>query len=221
MRSYFNFQAFENCGYIFSERSCLLFLLNMLSEIAFEEIEGNYWYGAYGEFRVIMMKDNGYINATKMCSSGGKEYFRWRRLQSSAELIQALERNMALENTQVTSASTLEDANHQIWRLASPPCIFVKTDNNTPTDQLKSGTYCHPVLIPHIACWVSVDFALKVSKVVNGYIAQEYKSKVGALELQLDQATELCEAATQDAHHAHLLRDNAILVAHQANQQIH
>src|SRR3981189_1367012 len=167
-----------------------------------------------------MMKDTGYTNATKMCSSGGKEYFRWRRLQSSAELIQALERNMALKNTQVTSASTLEDANHQIWRLASPPCIFVKTDNNTPTDQLKSGTYCHPVLIPHIACWVSVDFALKVSKVVNGYIAQEYKSKVGALELQLDQATELREAATQDAHHAHLLRDNAILVAHQANQQI-
>src|SRR3981189_1065548 len=86
--------------------------------------------------------------------------------------------------------------------LASPSCIFVKTDNNTPTEQLKSGTYCHPDLIPHIACWVSVDFALKVSKVVNGYIAQEYKSKLCAMQLQLEEATELREAATLDAYRA-------------------
>ena len=108
----------------------------MLSELVFEQIEGNFWYAAYGLFRVIMMKDTGYINATKLCSSGGKEYFRWRRLQSSAELIQALERNMALENTQDTSASTLEDANHQIWRLASPTYIFIKKPRATSGPRL-------------------------------------------------------------------------------------
>src|SRR3981189_3946277 len=102
MRSYFNFQAFENCGYIFSVRSCLLFLLKMLSEIAFEQIEGNYWYAAYGPFRVVMMKDTGYINATKMCGAGGKDYCDWLKNKYSKELIQALEtfmeRDMALEN---------------------------------------------------------------------------------------------------------------------------
>ena len=86
-------------------------------------------------------------------------------------------------------------------------------------DRLISGTYCHPDLIPHIACWVSVDFAMKVSKVVNGYITQEYKNKLGAMQSQLEQATELREAATLDAHHAHQLREAATLDAHLAHQQ--
>src|SRR3981189_2167555 len=106
MRSYFNFQAFENCGYIFSEMSCLLFLLlKMLSEIAFEQIDRNFWYAVYGPFRVVMMKDIGYINATKMCSSGGKNYCDWSRLNSSHELINALPIDLVLENTHGTSAS--------------------------------------------------------------------------------------------------------------------
>src|SRR3981189_2598861 len=123
MRSYFNFQAFENCGYIFSEMSCLLFLLlKMLSEIAFEQIDGNFWHAAYGPFRVVMMKDTGYINATKLCSSGGKNYCDWSRLKGSHELINAIENKLALENTYSTSASTLQDGNPQICGLPSPPC---------------------------------------------------------------------------------------------------
>ena len=142
----------------------------MISELVFEQIEGNFWYAAYGPFRVVMMKDTGYINATKMCSSGGKKYSKWSRLNGSNELIQALENKLALENTHDTSDSTLRDGNDQIWALPSPPCKSVQTHNDTDVERIKSGTYCHPLLIPHIACWVSPDFALLVSEVVNGYI---------------------------------------------------
>ena len=86
----------------------------MISELAFEQIEGNFWYAAYGPFRVMMMKDTGYINTTKMCSSGGKKYSKWSRLNSSHELIQAVERDLALENTHGSSALTLRDGNDQI-----------------------------------------------------------------------------------------------------------
>ena len=129
----------------------------MLADIAFEQISGNYWHAAYGPFRVIMMKDSGYINATKLCSSGGKEYNKWARLESSRQLIEALERHQALENTQASFATpnfTLQNANRHIMRLASPPCIFVKTTNNTSIEQLISGTYCHPDLVPSIAGWM-------------------------------------------------------------------
>jgi len=148
MRSYFNFQAFENCGYIFSERSCLLFLLNMLSEIAFEQIEGNYWYAAYGPFRVVMMKDTGYINATKMCSSGGKKYKDWIRNRAGQEVVQALERKMAHENTHgslVNSNITLQVGKAEISALPSPPCKFDQTMNSTDKERIISGTYIHPV----------------------------------------------------------------------------
>ena len=31
------------------------------------------------------------------------------------------------------------------------------------------GTYAHHDLVPHIAVWISLKFAVKVSRVVNSY----------------------------------------------------
>ena len=135
----------------------------MLGEVAFEQIQNNYWYGAYGPFRVVMMKSNGYINATKMCNDGGKRFFNWSDLKGSTELINALEKVKELENTPVNSSNpdfALRDANVQICTLASPPCISIQTANKTPIKCIISSTYYHPLLIPHIACWVSADYAL-------------------------------------------------------------
>src|SRR5271156_4611206 len=61
--------------------------------------------------------------------------------------------------------------------------------NTACMEQLISGTYCHPDLKPHIACWVSSDFAMKTSKIVNGYITHEYKHKLNNTQLQLEQKT--------------------------------
>src|SRR6266699_3296570 len=106
----------------------------MLSELAFEQIDGNYWHAAYGPFRVIMMKDTGYINATKMCGSGGKEYRDWSKNKTSQELIQALEKKFTLENTQGSSEDsnlTLQNGNVRIITLPSPPCKKVNSGNKS------------------------------------------------------------------------------------------
>src|SRR5271156_4252884 len=132
----------------------------MLNDIAFKQITANYWHAAYGPFRVVMMKDSGYINATKLCMSGGKEYKNWSRLQSSQELIQSLEQHEALENTHNTflcSNLTLLDGNAHICSEPSPPCKFIQTMNSKEVERLMSGTYYHPLLIPHIACSISTD----------------------------------------------------------------
>jgi hypothetical protein len=39
----------------------------MMQDIVFEKINEKYGYGYYGEFKVIIMLKNGYINATKLC----------------------------------------------------------------------------------------------------------------------------------------------------------
>ena len=159
-----------------------------------------------------MMKDTGYINATKMCSSGGKEYRDWSKNKSSKELIDALENKLALENTHGSSENsdlTLQNGNVRIITLPSPPCKIVHNLNQTDSERVISGTYCHPLLIPHIACWVSPEFALLVSEVVNGYITQEYKAHLAAAQLALEHATNAYEVmhdlravATEDAYHA-------------------
>src|SRR5271156_4815877 len=184
----------------------------MLNDIAFKQITTNYWHAAYGPFRVVMMKDSGYINATKLCMSGGKEYKNWSRLQSSQELIQSLEQHEALENTHNTflcSNLTLLDGNVHICSEPSPPCKFIQTMNSTEVERLISGTYCHPLLIPHIACWISTDFALKVGKVVNNCLALQYKEQLAAIKKeitykdeQLVQATDLLQAASVTIIHA-------------------
>jgi KilA-N domain/Zinc finger, C2H2 type len=144
---------------------------SILSKLAFEQIKDNYWYATYGPFRVVMDRSNGYINVTKLCSAEGKNYCDWSRLKGNNQLITLLQYRLQLQNSNVT----LPDGDQQICGLPSSTSISVKTGNNTPTDQVISGTYCHPELIPHIAFWISPEFALSISIVINEYIVQEYK----------------------------------------------
>ena len=158
----------------------------MLSEISFAHIRDNFWIGYYGPFQVVIDKSNGFINAAKMCSSGGKDFKDWYRLKGTHNLIHALDQVMALENTHghlTDSNLTLRDSSEQICSEVSPPCKLIQTSNNNPTEQLISGTYCHPDLVPHIACWVSPSFALKVGRIINYFIVEEWRFKLHASEL--------------------------------------
>ena len=48
-----------------------------ISEICYEQIKDDYWYADYLGFKVVMMKSNCYINATKLCNDGAKRFEHW------------------------------------------------------------------------------------------------------------------------------------------------
>lgn len=52
-----------------------------MNELIYEPINSNYGWAKYGDFKVIMEIDRGYINGTKLCHDGGKELFHWTRSQ--------------------------------------------------------------------------------------------------------------------------------------------
>ena len=54
-------------------------LSKMVQALAFEQIQDKYWYGAFGDFKLIIDMDDEYVNATKMCSDAGKRFFKWFR----------------------------------------------------------------------------------------------------------------------------------------------
>lgn len=57
-----------------------------MPSVIFSSINDDYYWGNYGDFKILIMKDNGYINATKMCQlSEGKEFSEWKRNQTSQE----------------------------------------------------------------------------------------------------------------------------------------
>ena len=54
----------------------------------------------------------------------------------------------------------------------------MRTANQTDSEKAISGTYYHPLIIPHIACWISPDYALRVSEIVIDFHVGEYKSRL-------------------------------------------
>ena len=57
----------------------------------------------------------------------------------------------------------------------------------------------HPKLIPHVSCWISPDFALMVSDIINNYFILEYKTKLEAAQRQLNATQQQLDAAQQQA----------------------
>jgi hypothetical protein len=164
------------------EQHQLFFSLKMITNICFEQICGNYWYGQYGSFKVIMMKDCGYINATKLCRDGGKRFHDWKRLQHSIELLDITERFVASENTHGGAPrSPSSTCGPRLTGIPAGRDNTLKTvsgDCFSEVGCIISGTYCHSILIPHVASWVSSEFAIKVSKIVNDYFISDYKIKL-------------------------------------------
>lgn len=127
-----------------------------VARVTFEPINEKYSNARYGEFDVIMDMTTGYINATKLCAQGGKLMKNWLSNDSSKELMKELEEtiNLSLENQ--TKISIL---------VSCSSFGYIK------------GTYVHPDLIPHIACWVSTKFAVKVSKIINEWVQASQENK--------------------------------------------
>jgi len=139
-----------------------------LTEIIYENINSEYGYGMYGEFRVIIRKKDGYINVTKLCELGEKSFFNWKQNKNAKELV-----------------------DHLASSLGIPRDGIITQPEGLP-NHLR-GTYLHPDLVPHVASWVSPKFGIKVSRIINGYIVMEYRihlkeqeRKLGIQQLTID-----------------------------------
>jgi len=147
-----------------------------IRNIIFKDINEDYAWGKYGDFKVIIMKENGYINVTKLCSmvtnKNGKvkEFRKWKETDISKNLIE------------------------EISNVARIPAAEILVTVPTGPKKLTCirGTYAHSDLIPHIAAWASPVFAIKISKIVNEYYTKKViKAKDKLIEKKDDKIDEL------------------------------
>ena len=174
-------------------------LQNPLSNIEFKKIDDKYCYGKYAKFAVIMMRKNGYINATKMCldiskQNGSKKPFKhWRENKSADELINAVSLAVGIPTTE----------------------LFKIVSGGSITEI--SGTFVHPKLILHVAMWASPIFAIKVSDIMTEYFdnkerrkhqreLHEKDDKIDKLMEKVDKQSEEIHKQTEEIHE--LLRKN-------------
>jgi len=177
--------------------------MHSLTNIAFKQIRDNYWLGQYGDFTIVLLKDSGWVNATKLCTDGGKRLHDWKRLEHSKALITELQGQIRHEASNFSYSSTqditLSPCSHTETHIPASVCKRVVTENISPVDQLIYGTYYHPDLIPSIAGWISPMFALRVNRIVNNYLLVEYETKLAEAEQKQHAAEQQLHAAQQEA----------------------
>ncbi len=141
-------------------------MLHNITDIAYQQIKGNYYWAQYGDFKVIMDRSNGYINATKLCQLAStkegkpKQFGMWKQNIWSGELIKAVS-----ESCGIPQDSLLIE--HKV------------------SNELK-GIYAHYSLVPHIASWASPVFAVKVSVIVNYEIIRKHRDEIRAKDTKID-----------------------------------
>lgn len=144
-----------------------------MQSIIYESINDKFGYGEYLGFKVIIMKENGYINATRMCNDiseiikKDKAFRYWKKIESAKELIEEVENNIKAAGGILTSA------------------IISVGSQGIQELQYLQGSYVHPDIIVHIASWASPKIAIKVSKIINGQIISEYEKQIQEKEEEL------------------------------------
>lgn len=143
-----------------------------LSEIVFESLNDSYARGRYGPFAVILRRADNYVNATKLAALGEKRFDHWLANKGSKELIAAVAARLAAPPGNPGDA---------LGRQAAPTATV--TGGATPEVR---GTYVHPLLVPHIASWVSTEFAIKASEILNAAMVREYREALRAKDDKID-----------------------------------
>ena len=125
-----------------------------LSDCIYEHIKDTFYYGVFGDFKLVIDKKTGYFNATKLCVSGGKEYKLWARLERSKNMINYIQKNRGAD---------------------MHPYYEIKGANKDKTERQFTGTYVPKELILDIASWVSIEFYDRCNSIIINYFVNEFK----------------------------------------------
>ena len=72
-----------------------------MPSVTFESVDNDYQWGYYFQFKVLIITQNGYINATKLCKDGGKQFKHWLDNQGSKDLINEFESSAGIPAAEV------------------------------------------------------------------------------------------------------------------------
>ena len=137
-----------------------------INQIIFENINEDYSYGMYGDFKVIIHTKSGYINVTKLCSIEEKRFDNWLQNESNKEYIDYINEN-ELKHSKLKAT-------------------FLKNGGKGELYEKIRGTYAHPLIVPQVAQWISPKFAIMVSKIINEHLVDEYLLQLNEKDGEID-----------------------------------
>ena len=124
-----------------------------------EAINNLYSYAKYNNHKVIIMAENKYLNATKLCLENNKQYKDWMRNDKSQELIDKANDVLKTENSKYEAT------------------ILVNAGRGA-TNNLISGTYVHELIIPHIIEWINKERNEQPERLIVDKLNKTLKGKI-------------------------------------------
>src|SRR5258708_3970345 len=129
-------------------------------KICYEQVYKSYWLAKYGGQEVVMHRDTGYVNVTKLCKAQNKQFGHWNRNKGTKDMSDDLAEKLTHNGSPVTRAQM----------------IFVVEGGSGKNKKNISGTYVHPILLPHVVSWLDSDMAGVVSIIANNFWGLQTKT---------------------------------------------
>lgn len=148
-----------------------------LSKICYEHIQDAFYYGIFGNFKLVIDKDTSCFNATKLCSDNGKIYHNWSCLEKSKNMIEYYQNKYLL----------LKDS--FIYKIDS--------DYYNVEKEKIIGTYVPKELILDIASWISIELYDRCNNIVGHYFIEEFEAMdIKTLQLKVKESEKQMEKLT-------------------------
>ena len=119
-----------------------------------------------GEQIIPEMRDDGYINATKMCKAGGKLWGNYFQNSTTKEFLEALSSRIGTP---------------------IPELVVSKMGGNN------KGTWVHPKVAIHLANWVSPQFYVSVVNLVERYLTGKVTTEESKQEAAIINRHQFCQ----------------------------
>lgn len=147
-----------------------------LSEVCYARIHENIYFGLFGGLKLIIDKNTGYFNATQLCRDGGKKFKNWIRNKEAGALVE------------------------YVQRIRNLPAFYIV--NNGPSEQcdIIRGTYVPKELILAVASWISPEFYLMCSDIVNDVLIKDFKLRCYEFERN-NKLLQTCLKEAEDKMH--------------------
>ena len=153
-----------------------------MSTHIFTSITDRFGYGKYLDLEIVIDSETGYINASKLCQLGDKKLKNWLRLDSAKTL-------MDYYNTHLVSGSDLSQTDI-LYEIKGDDLKGIPRKNQ----EVIMGTYFHRKLIVHIAQWISCEFAMKVSDIIDDYNDRHNRSLLKEKDDKIDELMKKVDA---------------------------
>ena len=130
-----------------------------LNNIVIEQINDNYYRGEFLGLDLVIDKNTGYFNASKLCKDGNKRFPDWYCLKKTKDLLDHVTKIHPHRNPGVG----------ELYK--------VKTGKKSVASKEIAGTYVCKELILDISSWISSDFYLKCNEIIISHATEEVKNK--------------------------------------------